>query len=168
MSKKTITRERVIEMLESWARYAQGRIDGGIGWPKKVMLGKLLDGMPGTNCPRCSGKGRITIKHPIAGEIRSQCPICDGEGRVKLDPTGKVNPALIHGSGPRQHYDDDPQSQRIDWLICTELTEDQRSVVIAEFRANGNRNMKIAKLRIRHSTYNELLDESINVFLDKI
>ena len=71
MHAKTIrNRVDIIEIMERWARYRHGREDGGTGWPKQVMLGKLLDGMPGTGCPRCAGHGKITIDAPGIARMR--------------------------------------------------------------------------------------------------
>lgn len=166
---RATSREAIVEILECWARYRQGRVDGGTGWPKQVLLGKLRDGMPGTNCPKCAGSGKVKIESPGISSMRVDCPICDGAGKVKLDPTGsKVNPALISGNGPRSFYDDDPVSQRVDWLVCTALEEDQRVVLMAEFCRFGNRNQKIARLHITHSMYNGLLDAAMDIIQEEL
>lgn len=142
----------IVEALEQWARYRQGRIDGGIGWPKKAILGKLRDGLPTNLCPVCIGREK-----PI-----HNCPVCGGDGRIKLEVRDdKANPAFIRGNGNRQSYDDDPQSQRVDWLICTVLDEDERVILIKEFCDTGNRNTKISRLHITHSYYNEVLDSAM-------
>ena len=162
LAKTVKNRIDIIEIMERWARYRHGREDGGTGWPKQVMLGKLLDGMPGTGCPRCAGHGKITIDAPGIARMRVDCPLCDGDGRVKLDPSSvKVNPALIPQTGIRGQYNDDPLSQKVDWLVCTAIEEDERVVVMAEFTQNGNRNRKIAKIRITHSVFNDLLDSAL-------
>ena len=49
----------------------------------------------------------------------------------------------------------------MDWLVCTAIEEDERVVVMAEFTQNGNRNRKIAKIRITHSVFNDLLDSAL-------
>lgn len=149
----------IVEALEQWARYRQGRIDGGLGWPKKTILGKLRDGLPTNLCPICIGKEK-----PV-----HNCPVCGGDGRVRLDvQDNKANPAFIRGNGPRYSYDDDPQSQRVDWLVCTVLTEDERVVVIHEYCRTGNRNSKIARLHITHSFFNELLDSALFKIQEKL
>ena len=168
MAKKAqLNRESIVEILEAWARYRQGRIDGETGWPKQVLLGKLRDGMPGTNWPKCSGSGKVRVEAPGVAAMRVDCPVCDGEGRVRLDPTGnKVNPALIRGNGHRTHFDDDPISQRVDWLVCTVLTEDQRAVVILQYTTKGTQAMKARKLEggaISQSYFSKILEEAENV-----
>lgn len=157
------SREQIIEIVEQWSHYRLGRIDGGIGYPKQVLLGKIMDGMPGTNCWKCRGSGKILIEAPGIAKARVDCPICDGAGKVKLDYNPeKANPAFITGSGPRFGYNDDPISQRVDWLICTELTEDQRVVLIEEFTRPGNKYSKMRRLNIRLRTYDDLLGEALD------
>ena len=173
MAKKAaINRDSIVEILEAWARYRQGRIDGGTGWPKKVLLGKLRDGMPGTNCPKCSGSGKVKIEAPNIGIRRVDCPVCDGNGRVRLDPTGnKVNPALIRGNGHRTHFDDDPISQRVDWLVCTVLTEDQRAVVMAQYTERGTQATKARRLEggaISQSYFSKILEEAETILMENL
>lgn len=141
----------IVEALEQWARYRQGRIDGGTGWPKKTILGKLRDGLPTNLCPICIGKEK-----PV-----HNCPVCGGDGRVKLDVRdSKANPAFIRGNGNRQSYDDDPQSQRVDWLVCTELTEDQREVLISAYCRNGTFQLKARRLGLSPIEFSSKLSES--------
>lgn len=152
--KKLNRKIEITEALEQWARYRQGRIDGGIGWPKKTILGKLRDGLPTNLCPICIGKEK-----PV-----HNCPVCGGDGRVKLDVRdSKANPAFIRGNGNRQSYDDDPQSQRVDWLVCTELTEYQRDVVISAFCSNGTQLLKARKMGVSPGYYSALLGESMQI-----
>lgn len=148
----SINRIEIVEIMETWARYRHGRENGGTGWPKKTILGKLRDGLPTNLCPVCIGREKP----------HQNCPVCGGDGRVKLEAKdNKANPAFISGNGPRIRYDDDPRSQRVDWLICTVLTEDQRSVVIAEFTWNGNKYSKIRRLHCKLSTYDENLENAL-------
>lgn len=162
------TRIDIIEILHTWARY---RLDPNHNraWPRQVTLGKLLDGLPGTDCPRCkdavtgASVGFIHIDAKGFARQKVTCPVCEGARKVKLDysPT-KANPALLHGNGSRYGWNDDPVSQKVDYIICTVLDEDQRLVVIYEFTKNGNQNDKIRRLRITHSKYNHLLDEAVD------
>jgi hypothetical protein len=168
VDKRPRSRIDIIEIMERWARYRHGR-EGGTGWPKQVMLGKLMDGMPGTGCPRCSGRGKVTIDAPGIARMRVDCPVCDGAGRVRLDPSAvKVNPALIPQTGSRGQYNDDPLSQKVDWLICTVIEEDERIVVMAEFTENGNRNRKIARIRITHAKFNDLLESALEKIAENL
>lgn len=152
--KKLNRKIEITEVLEQWARYRQGRIDGGTGWPKKTILGKLRDGLPTNLCPICIGKEKPA----------HNCPVCGGDGRVKLDvKDSKANPAFIRGNGSRQSYDDDPQSQRVDWLVCTELTENQREVLISAFCRSGTQTTKARELRISQQHFSLLQGEAMAI-----
>ena len=138
--------------METWARYRIGRVDGCLGWPKKVLLGKWRDGLPTNLCPVCIGREKP----------HHNCPVCGGDGRVKLEARdNKANPAFINGNGQRFHYDDDPVSQRIDWLICVQLTEYQREVVIATFTRNGTQEQKARKMGISQGYFSALLGDGL-------
>ena len=137
------------EIMEVWARYRIGRADGGIGWPKKVMLGKWRDGLPSNLCPICIGREKP----------HQDCPVCGGDGRVKLEAMdSKANPAFITGNGQRTYFDDDPRSQRVDWLVCTGLTEDQRAVVMLTYTQNGTAERKASKIGISIDQYVSILE----------
>lgn len=161
------TRIDIIEIFHAWARYREDPHHNN-GWPRQVTLGKLIDGLPGTDCPRCkdavtgASVGFIHIDAEGLAKQKATCPVCEGARKVKLDysPT-KANPVLLHGNGSRYGWNDDPVSQKVDYLICTVLEEDQREVVLQEFTKNGNQNEKIRRLKITHSRYNDLLDESV-------
>lgn len=142
------------EVFEQWAKYRQGRIDGALGWPKKTILGKLRDDMPTNLCPVCIGREK-----PI-----QNCPVCGGDGRIKLEARNdKASPAFIRGNGNRQSYDDDPQSQRVDWLVCTELTEDQREVLISAFCRNGTQTQKAREIGISQQKFSMIQDEAMAI-----
>jgi hypothetical protein len=166
-SRITKTRIDIIEILHVWARY---RLDPhyNSGWPRQVLLGKLLDGMPGTDCPRCkdavtgASVGFIHIDAEGIAKQKVTCPVCLGGRRIKFDLSpNKANPMLIHGNGNRYGWNDDPVSQKVDWIICTKMTEGQQEVVEQEFTKNGTQNDKIRRLHLTHSKYNELLDTAI-------
>lgn len=137
--------------MDRWARYCH-RKENAIGYPRQVLLGKWRDGLPSTRCPIC-----ILYEKP-----KQNCPVCGGDGRVKLEThDNKAIPSMIRGNGRNLTWDDDPVAQKIDWIVCTKLDEDQRVIVVYEFIRSGNRNQKISRLRIRHSTYNEILDSAL-------
>lgn len=140
------------ELLERWARWRQYRASGELGWAKRDSLGKMMSGMPGTNCPKCHGLGTHLAKKK---KIRKDCDFCNGTGRIRMDNTTKANPALIRSTAPRYGYDD-PESQRIDFIVCTVITEDERAVLIMEYTRIGNQNQKISRLKCTHNYYNEL------------
>ena len=161
------TRIDIIELFHTWARYREDP-HYNTGWPHQVTLGKLLDGLPGTDCPRCkdavtgASVGFIHIDAEGIAQQKVTCPVCEGQRKVKMDYSpNKANPMLIHGSGSRYGWNDDPVSQKIDMIICTVMTEEQKAVVIQEFTKNGTQNDKIRRLRMTHSAYNGLLDMAI-------
>lgn len=159
----------LIEILHTWARY---RLDPhyNSGWPRQVTLGKLLDGMPGTDCPRCkdaltgASVGFIHIDAEGLAKQKVTCPVCDGARKIKLDYCpSKANPMLISGNGNRYGWNDDPVSQKVDFIICAVMSDNQRLVIIQEFTHNGTQNDKIRRLRMTHSIYNETLEEALSV-----
>ena len=169
------TRIDIIEIFHTWARYRDDKTHNNGGWPRQVTLGKLLDGMPGTDCPRCkdaltgASVGYIHIQAEGIAPQKVPCPICDGARKVKMDASpNKANPVLISGNGNRYGWNDDPVSQKVDLIVCTILTEDQRVVVIQEFTKNGTQNDKIRRLRITHSRYNGLLDEAVQTVAENL
>lgn len=168
------TRIDIVEILHTWARY---RLDPSYntGWPKQVTLGKLLDGMPGTDCPRCkdavtgASVGFIHIAAEGIALQKVQCPVCNGARRAKIDCSqNKANPVLISGSGSRYGWDNDPVSQKVDMIICTKMTDRQKEVVVQEFTRNGTLRDKIRRLRMTYSQYNGFLDESIEIVAEFI
>jgi len=168
MTTITLTRRlAIVDVLEQWARYRVGREDGGTGLPRQTLLGKVLDGMPGRDCPRCkdavtgASLGYVYVQAPGVARRRVTCPTCEGHRKVKLDANpAKVNPALIRGNGPRRAFDDDPLSQKVDWLICVALTEDQRTVIIWQYTRPGTQEMKACRLGISQGYFSRLLGEA--------
>jgi hypothetical protein len=74
--------------MEGWAHYRHYR-HGGIG---KTLLQRAMDGMPGTHCPTCAGRGRAPgslINHKAQW---ISCPTCGGSGRAKLH----INHRTVH------------------------------------------------------------------------
>lgn len=76
--------DSIHDLMDRWSRYRRTQRLGGFG---KTILQRVLEGMPGTGCPTCAGKGRA------AGALIGRkgtfiaCPTCGGSGRVKLDAT---------------------------------------------------------------------------------
>lgn len=76
--------DSIHDLMDRWSRYRRTQRLGGFG---KTILQRVLEGMPGTGCPTCAGKGRA------AGALIGRkgtfiaCPTCGGSGRVKLDTT---------------------------------------------------------------------------------
>lgn len=145
---------RTREQLERWARWRHYRY-GGYG---KTLTEKLIEGMPGTRCPSCSGSGK---------RAKQVCGTCYGAGHVHMLPEtdrvrvtacthclvkgkslGEINGrtcVVCRGSGVRTTVEnkvnpahirstyqspDDPVSQRIDRLVC-EMR--QREVLLGYF-----------------------------------
>lgn len=135
-------------------------------------------------CPRCDGEGKIKADPGSSRAAEAACKacVCPGTGRptgevggktcIKCRGRGKVtnhaaavvNPAFIQStSAPSFRADDDPISQRIDWLVCTELTEYQREIVIHEYARHGSQAKKAAKLEISQGYYSRVLAEAREV-----
>lgn len=149
--KKLNKKIEIIDVLEQWAKYCSHRDDGGLGWPKKTILGKARDALPTNLCPVCIGKAK-----PV-----HNCPVCGGDGRVKLDVRdNRAIPAFIRGNGYRATYDDDPQSQRVDLIICTELSEIQKSVVILVYCRYGTYAQKAGKVKKSDTEFSKILSEA--------
>ncbi len=159
-----------IECVEQWARWRIYRVGNDLGWPKRDSIGKAMSGVPSTRCPICKGEGRAP-GHRVGSEARwvDPCPQCNGKGGIKMDPDPKkANPAYIHSTRSRDSYDDDPTSQKIDYIVCTELTESERSILFMEYTRAGNQNHKISRLKITHSAYNQTLIDAENKILDHL
>lgn len=71
---KSELRIAVTEMMNRWARW---RLSYKKAYGTTV-LERLLNGMPGTNCPMCHGRKSLA-DHPV-------CPTCSGTGRIKAKP----------------------------------------------------------------------------------
>ena len=138
------------QKMEHWAKLRCSSSRLGYG---PTFLEKCLEGMPGTHCPLCSGRGK-TRSYPV-------CPTCSGSGRIKLDPAltrDKVNPAFI----PSTHLTpDDPVSEKIDRLICTlrktPKTQALYFVLMQEYTRNGTQEIKAGRIHISHAYYRKLL-----------
>lgn len=172
-SKPSMQKNRIelVEIFERWARYRITPKNNG--WPRQVTLGKLLDGIPGTDCPRCkdaltgASVGFIHIAAEGLAKQKVPCPVCKGDRKVKFDHCpNKANPMLISGTGSRIGFDDDTQSQKLDWIICVKMSEPQRVVILAEFTENGTKNDKISRLRMTHSLYADYLDSAFETALE--
>ena len=76
--------DSIRDLMEGWSRYRRNRSNGGYG---KTILQRVLEGMPGTGCPTCAGKGRAPGALIGSKSTFIPCPTCGGSGRVKLDAT---------------------------------------------------------------------------------
>lgn len=174
------------EWMERWARWRHYRY-GGFG---KTMTEKFVEGMPGTHCPGCGGRGK---------RAKAVCPTCYGSGHVMLSPTShkvhitvcarcengeisgrtcvscrgsgyrtmienKVNPAHIRST---YQTPDDPISQRIDRLVC-ELRQRQillgyYFVVHAEYcdARGGTQAIKAQRLLLTADCYESRLRRAV-------
>ncbi len=138
----------ITDLIEKWARWRIYRASNELGWPKRDSIGRALSGMPSTRCIICNGKGRV-VEHDANGrDIRIECNTCAGQGKLAMDPDpNKANPAYIHSTRSRDSYDDDPTSQRIDYIVCMEPTELERAVLILGFGGNGTQYDQARKVR---------------------
>jgi len=131
------------EILMTWGAYRSGYTRLGLGYGQSL-LGKLMEGLKGTTCSRCIGRGRVK---DIVSDSWAVCPICRGRGRVNLDGRGKANPALIRATAPGGSGDEEPEiCARIDKAL-QQLTVKQRIVLIARYvdyprRNHGDKRIK--------------------------
>lgn len=70
------------DVLEGWGRWRHYRF-GGYG---KTLTQKFIEGIPGTNCPACSGRGKAPVGWRNGKQMYIVCPDCGGSGRVDLEP----------------------------------------------------------------------------------
>lgn len=73
--------DNIRDSMERWARWRHYK-HGGYG---KTLISKLIDGMPGTNCPTCRGNGRAPGARIAGKQSHVVCPDCGGSGRVQLE-----------------------------------------------------------------------------------
>jgi len=145
----------------------------------KVKGGKIGVAFQSVICPTCGGRGKVAMKARdifvrvkncpdcnygpkcTPGEINGKtCIRCRGVGKVRT-VRAKANPAFIPSTRPRSEYGDDPMSQRIDWLICTELTENQQVILIWEYTRNGTQAEKADKLEITWDSYRKRVERAM-------
>jgi hypothetical protein len=151
--------------LERWARWRIVRANGGIGWSRTTVLGRMLDDMPSTKCIACNGAGRVSRQSIQVIGSYVTCSMCGGQGRIKADPraTSKINPAFIRStrqSGPGQV---DPVIERLDYLIAQlRVGHKQRwyDVLIEEYHGLGTQKMKAARIGISPGYYSKLLQSA--------
>jgi RecJ-like exonuclease len=179
--------KNIRQLMDTWARWRLYRHTGGFG---KTVMASLLDGMPTTRCPVCSGKGKTRL-YPI-------CPTCSGQGKVQLKPSnprvattrchtcelGEIKGKtchVCHGSGKlfktryimnpafipstRQSVDD-PTSEKIDLLVC-KLSRSGKTlyvVIDSEFCRNRGETQEEAAIRlgIGYAAYRKRLERALS------
>lgn len=161
-------KETIDDKMEQWARWRQYRAGNDLGWPKRDSIGRAMSGMPGTGCPTCGGKGQADGARVGAKAQHITCPTCGGSGRVKMDPDPKkANPAFIRSTAPQVELDD-KQSQAIDWIVATVLTEECRNIVKDEYTRAGTQTQKAARRGIQQYHYSRLLTKSLRIIADEL
>ena len=124
------------ETLMLWGAYRSGYTRLGLGYGQSL-LGKLMEGVKGTTCSRCIGRGRVK---DIVSDSWAVCPICRGRGRVHLDGRGKANPALIRSTKRDASGEDEPEIiQRIDRAM-QQLLIRHRVVLVTRYIIHPRRN----------------------------
>ena len=73
--------DNIRDLMERWAHWRHYK-HGGYG---KTLTQKCIEGMPGTNCPTCQGRGRASGARIARKQSHVICPDCGGTGRVKLE-----------------------------------------------------------------------------------
>ena len=156
----------VRQVMEKWARWRRsGRLGAEVGWPRKTITGKFLDGMSGTNCPTCHGKGQVPAARFRIKSVMLVCPTCKGEGKILLDKTDrqKCNPAFIRST---HRGEADQAMVVVDRLVCdirkSLKTEKHYYVLWSEYVTHKyeTQEWKAGKLGIRHGYYRKLLHEA--------
>lgn len=139
-------------------------------------------------CPMCSGGGKVDAdprvrggdtkpcrycKNPKTGKPTGEkdgktCVHCRGSGNMPTPanhegrtPSSAANPAYIKATKQGGYIEDDPTSQRIDWLICTAITEDERVVVMHEYRWSRTRLQALARLKVGDRYFRETLTDAL-------
>ncbi len=169
---------------ERWARWRSGFGYGA----SSAMLGRLLDAMPSTLCPRChghnpscmlcDGNGRIAGSlTPASLSRRRVCHACKGIGEVgertchRCRGSGwrtlvemAVNPAGISSTRSVGGRDTTPAAIRaIEDQVLAWQRGSERSfalVLIWEYTRNGTQAMKAGRLRISQQTFSRKLAEA--------
>lgn len=144
------SKSSIQEKMEVWARWRIAYI-GGYG---KSFLQRCLEGMPGTNCPDCHGKGYY-LGQPT-------CPRCSGSGRVKLSSnTEIINPAFVRMTS---YGGSNPILEGIDTAVSTLYRLHRRLYkVIWEQYCNGlmgPEKLRAERLRISCGTYSVYLSQA--------
>lgn len=156
----------VRHLLAKWAWWRRsGRLGAEVDWPKKTITGKFLDGMPGVNCPTCSGKGKVPSARLRIDRIMLVCPTCKGIGTIALDKRDpkKINPASVRST--RWSVQEDEVMLLLDRLVCSlrqnRKTEKHYFVLWSEYVSHKHETQewKAAKLGISHGYFRKLLHE---------
>jgi len=146
------------EILMTWGAYRSGygpnRLGLGYG---QSLLGKLMEGLKGTTCSKCIGRGKV---RDIVSDSWAPCPVCKGKGRVNLNVRGraKANPALIRATAPSYDHASTAEPEicaRIDAAL-QKLTIRHRIILIARYVDYPRRNH--GDKRVKH----------VNHWLDRI
>ncbi len=174
------------EELEGWAHWRHYR-NGGYG---KTMTEKFIEGMPGTRCPACAGRGKrghdtcatchgagqvhlAPASHEVSitvcprcerGEINGRtCVACRGSGyRTTIE--AKINPAHIRSTYQSPDY---PIYERIDRLVCELRRRDQLLgyyfVIWAEYcdSRGGTQAIKAQRLLLKPDCYESRLRRAV-------
>jgi RecJ-like exonuclease len=132
-------------------------------------------------CPLCNGKGKIDTDPHVRGGLTKPCGRCDkdstgkptgeingktcsscrGTGRITNHDNAAVNPAFLRSTKQGAYIEDDQISQRIDWLICTAITEDERIVVMHEYRWSRTRLQALARLKVGDKYFRKTLADAL-------
>lgn len=153
-------------VLERWAWWRRaGRLGAEVSWPTKTITGKFIDGIKGTVCPTCTGRGKIPSARFRVDHLMLVCPTCDGNGNVSLSKrdTGKAHPACIPSTA-RGHEDE--VMLLVDKLVCqlrqNVKTEKHHCVLWAEYVSfkYETQEWKAAKMGVAHGYFRKLLHEA--------
>ena len=140
------------QIIEAWAQWRHTRFWIPLGYGK-TPLARMMDGMPGTNCPLCRTTGKYG---------GNTCPQCSGLGRIKLDPSStrlKINPAGIRSTGQPE---DNPIFYTLDAIIAQQLSAKRKRIIKAEYVwwPSETQKERARRLGISHGHFRDLLYET--------
>lgn len=138
------------QLLESWAWWRHSRFWIPLGYGKTIFA-RLMNGMPGTNCPLCRTTGKYQ---------GNTCPQCSGLGRIKLDPSStrtKINPATIRST---HQPEENPLFYQIDRIIAQQLPRQQKRVIMSEYVwhiREPDQKRRAQRLRLSYANFTKCL-----------
>ena len=156
----------IVAKMEIWARWCVKR-NPQLGYGKNVFA-RLIEGMPGTGCPTCGGRGRAPGAVFGVAQQYVKCETCNGAGRVKLNKTSgaKINPALINPTKPPDFSNE--LAEKIDYIVKAICTERDQEILNLEYFYNGRQQDKAKRLKISQGYYSTCLTEAHDTIEDNL
>lgn len=151
-------------ILEGWARWREVGKHQNLGYGISF-LQRCLEGMPGTNCPTCTGTGIVPGKTYNQPARFVECQTCNGSGKVQMNPGGNiVNPAFIRVTRRSQGH---PTFERLDRLVCElglqKKTKKLYDIIMAEYTrlwGEGDQRTMARRLDMKPTAYRKRLQRA--------